>query len=133
MSDDSKVRIAITKAFPTWEEDLLNVHVGGDGAKRANSKVVQRYLRLTVLRHYGTACACCGYADMYKKVFGHSVLEIDHINGVTPEERKKQTPLYWWLVEHDFPEGFRTLCRACNSVMEAGESKCELHKWEKLY
>ena len=68
-----------------------------------------------VYNHYsGTPpqCACCGEDQI---VF----LEVDHINGDGNKHRREigvrgGRGLYKWLIENNFPEGFRILCRNCN-------------------
>jgi hypothetical protein len=65
-----------------------------------------------VLSAYGRVCACCGITD-------HRFLSIDHINGCTKEQRKKEglgSHLYLYLVKHHFPPGYRTLCFNCNNA-----------------
>ena len=99
-------------------------------------KMIAKWSRIACLRHYGLVCACCGYADTYKKITqsGRSrfFLEFDHIAGGGSKhfrERKGKT-LTMWLVLNGFPSGFRTLCRGCNSAMEPNKSTCETHKWK---
>jgi hypothetical protein len=76
----------------------------------ADMKARSRVYRAKVFAHYGTSCECCGESNP-------GFLTIDHINGCTKEERKKQgggSGLYRWLIANGFPEGFRTLCMSCN-------------------
>jgi len=78
-------------------------------------------LRAAVLDHYGSSCACCGSTDY---------LSIDHVNGDGEEHRKQVgirtgTKTYRWLVRNNFPEGFQTLCAACNASKRSGTS-CRL-------
>jgi hypothetical protein len=83
--------------------------------------------------HYGGKCACCGYNDINKKIFGKRFLEIDHINGGGSKERREGRVtgnLGVWLKKHGYPTGFRVLDAACNAAMEPGESICEIHKWK---
>lgn len=94
--------------------------------------------RIAVLVHYGGKCKCCGFLDLTKKFvqsgFSRSYLELDHINGGGSRSARSfrksnlNHNFYKWLVRHDFPDGFRILCRPCNSVMQTGETVCELHK-----
>jgi len=76
----------------------------------------QRHLTLkqTVIDAYGGKCECCGETDL---IF----LSIDHINRDGSEHRKELKKLgmklYEWLVENDYPSGFRTLCLNCNCAL----------------
>jgi hypothetical protein len=49
----------------------------------ADMKARSRVYRAKVFAHYGTSCECCGESNP-------GFLTIDHINGCTKEERKKQ-------------------------------------------
>lgn len=69
-------------------------------------------LRGIILTHYGLFCACCGESDT-------RFLCIDHINHGrgNPAPRKEQgggSNFYKWLIKHEFPEGYQTLCHNCN-------------------
>lgn len=76
-----------------------------------------------VFDHYGRKCQCCG---------SYEVPTIDHIDGGGKEHRAEIGGLlYKWLVENDFPEGYQTLCRRCNSS-KADTPGCRIdHKGEK--
>jgi hypothetical protein len=73
--------------------------------------------RLEVLTHYGGTplkCQCCGESNI-------EFLTIDHINGGGNQQRKhirskngKTINFYKWLVDNNFPEGYRVLCYNCN-------------------
>jgi hypothetical protein len=73
-----------------------------------------RFLRLTVLKHYGgdpPRCACCG--ELFAEF-----LSLDHINGGGRQHRKTIAMRWWeWLIKHDLPEGFRVLCHNCNQAI----------------
>ena len=81
-----------------------------------------RYTSLTVKRivlaHYGhgnVACVKCNYNDV-------RALSLDHINGNGREERKRHaipiggTVFYRWLIKHNYPEGYQTLCMNCQWI-----------------
>jgi hypothetical protein len=80
------------------------------------------YQRWIILIHYGgdpPKCACCGETR-------YEFLSIDHINGGGNEERKKfltttgkynPRKFYQWLIDNNFPEGFRVLCMNCNFAL----------------
>lgn len=46
----------------------------------------------------------------------YEFLEIDHVNNDGADHRRETgyTTIYRWLISHDFPEGFQTLCSNCN-------------------
>lgn len=75
----------------------------------------RQVIKLTdlVFNHYGNECSACGISD-------HDVLTIDHIaqdgnKHVSPAgSRYRGVHLYRWLVNNNFPNGFRTLCYNCN-------------------
>jgi len=70
-------------------------------------------VRARVLKHYGTACACCGITER---------LTIDHVNGDGRTHRQElfgrqkigSYPFYLWLIRQGFPDGYQTLCLPCN-------------------
>jgi hypothetical protein len=76
-------------------------------------------LKFTVLQHYSKGlvplCACC---QEYHLPF----LCLDHIHGNGASERRELKKLhiygtyqfYQYLIDHNFPEGYQTLCNNCN-------------------
>ena len=77
--------------------------------------------RQAVFAHYGQECACCGTTVD---------LQIDHIDGDGREHREQLgitagAATYRWLVLHDFPDGFQTLCRQCNRSKGRGP-RCQI-------
>ena len=64
-----------------------------------------------VFNYYGGLfphCECCGESHW-------EFLTIDHINGDGAEHRKQiKGNLYLWLIQNNFPDGFRILCMNCN-------------------
>lgn len=83
--------------------------------------------KITVLKHYGhdkVECVRCGFSDI-------RALSIDHINGDGYIHRKelKGKNLYEWLIENDFPEGFRTFCMNCQWIVKAERS----HHYRRLF
>jgi hypothetical protein len=76
-------------------------------------------MKLTVLTHYGNGkCACigCGFSDI-------RALSIDHINGDGAQHRRESSTihskLYYWLIKHNLPEGYQTLCMNCQFIKRA--------------
>jgi len=77
-------------------------------------------LKVEVLTHYGNgklACVRCGFTDL-------RALSIDHMNGGGAKHiRSLHKPFYEWLVENDYPEGYRTLCMNCQWIHKGQKSK----------
>jgi len=97
-------------------------------------KIAREKLRKEILLHYGGKCACCGFSDLDFKIYNHSFLSIDHINGGGTKHMKKikRGTLYKWIKRNKYPSGFRVLCMGCNVSMIPGENKCVLHKGEVI-
>ncbi len=80
-----------------------------------------------VMTHYGNGeckCVLCGYNDI-------RALSIDHINGGGRKHRLSLNMngggginFYKWLIKEDYPEGYRTLCLNCQSIVES-EKRCQ--------
>jgi len=93
--------------------------------KLAYMKVKYVLLKAEVLERYGTCCACCGSTEN---------LGIDHINGDGYEHREElfgngranSLGFYRWLIGNNFPPGFQTLCRPCNSS-KSRDGSCKMH------
>ena len=84
--------------------------------------------RQIVFDHYGRACKCCGEATP-------EFLTIDHIGGWGKDHRMPSgrkyngASLYRWLIQNNFPSGFRTLCFNCNcSQAHSGYCPHELER-----
>ncbi len=85
-------------------------------------KRIQRHskLRNEVFKNYGELCACCGTTED---------LAIDHI-GIPGTLHRREigtgggvSGFYQWLRDNDFPDGYQTLCRRCNTSKGRG-NKC---------
>ena len=67
--------------------------------------------RIVVLSYYSItsnpSCSFCKEKDL-------NFLTIDHIDGVKLDDGRGSYPLVKYLIEHDFPEGYQTLCMNCN-------------------
>lgn len=86
-------------------------HAENKNKKRASENGKRKLQRIDVIYHYGGRCKCCG-EDRYE------FLAIDHVNGGGRRHRKeikKQLPQ--WLIENNYPEGFRILCHNCNIAL----------------
>jgi len=69
-----------------------------------------------VFAHYGQTCRCCGGLDH---------LGVDHIHGDGGQHMQEiggAHRFYSWLIRHEFPPGFQTLCSACNTAK--GKDAC---------
>jgi len=91
---------------------------------RNRNRERNKYLKKTVLNHYGWECACC--SENHKEF-----LCIDHINGDGADHRRKigkgHYYFYTWLIRNNFPEGFQTLCMNCNFA-KGTRNYCPVHQ-----
>ena len=64
-----------------------------------------------ILEHYGGVyCSLCDITDI-------EVLTLDHVAGGGTKQRrsfKDGHAIYRWIINNNFPSGFRVLCRNCN-------------------
>jgi hypothetical protein len=85
------------------------------------SREHRRRVNMEAYKVYGGAfCACCG-----ETIIGF--LTIDHINGVTREERKIQTKgrnVCQWLKNKGYPPGYQVLCFNCNLGRAKNKGVC---------
>ena len=68
--------------------------------------------RKKCFEYYGDKCDCCGESH-------YEFLVFDHINGGGNKHRKEINGMDMakWLIENNFPKGFRVLCQNCNSAL----------------
>jgi hypothetical protein len=71
--------------------------------------------RMKILNHYSNnicKCECCGIGDI-------DVLCLDHINGGGNEHRRElgNKNLTQWIIQNNYPVGFRILCENCNKSL----------------
>lgn len=82
--------------------------------RRRNQETYQRFYawaRETVLDFYGRVCARCGHDG------SRSRLDIDHIDESGYVKRRTLSSHYnltYWLIKHNLPTGYQTLCHRCN-------------------
>lgn len=93
-----------------------------------NLKKYREKIITKVFIHYGgnpPKCACCGEGEM-------KFLTIDHINGGGRIHRGKirGNRVYKWLIDNNYPEGFRVLCYNCNCGRARNNGICP-HKKEE--
>jgi len=77
---------------------------------RAKQAEYKERLWNIVFGRYGKYCQCCGEVE-------RKFLTIDHIEGRRHWKHDKAWGGYaiWlWLVKHNLPDGFQTLCWNCN-------------------
>lgn len=90
-------------------------------AKAAYRHNYKKKLATDVFSAYGSRCSCCGLDDQ-------RLLTVDHINGGGKQHLKalKANPakFYCWLRTNKYPEGFRILCRNCNSGRSVNGGCC---------
>ena len=69
----------------------------------------KRSRRESVINYYGGKCACCGELH-------YEFLAIDHMNGGGEKHRREVGQgdlMVAWIINNDFPVGFRILCHNC--------------------
>ncbi len=84
-------------------------------ANRAWTNKGAHNLKIKLLEHYGSKCACCGEENI-------KFLTLDHINNDGAEHRRRvcgknigsSTNIYRWVINNNFPDGFQILCYNCN-------------------
>ncbi len=82
--------------------------------KNLNNRAFYQSCKEKVFDHYGRVCSCCGEAEI-------AFLTIDHIGGGGYQHKKEtNSKLYPWLVQNNYPEGFRVLCYNCNCGRRLG-------------
>jgi len=88
---------------------------------KKRAKEYRARIKFRVFEHYGNKCSCCG--ETIKEF-----LSIDHIkNGGTKMRRETgigTTQFYKWLIDHNFPEGYRLLCMNCNWGRRMNNGTC---------
>ena len=82
-----------------------------------------------IFDHYGWRCYCCGERHPF-------FLTLDHVEGKGNIHRKEVRKMgsndwYKWVIENDFPEGFRTACYSCNLGAARNKGVCP-HKEEEI-
>jgi hypothetical protein len=82
-------------------------------------KKFRKQLRERVLAAYGNKCACCGEARKEFLTIGHlqpdETIKMYVCSGGYKRRRiQGGTPLYYWIVKHNFPKHIRLECWNCN-------------------
>lgn len=99
--------------------DLSTVELRQRNAERERNR--HAAYRNIVVEAYGKVCACCGESETL-------FLEIDHENNDGFKHRKEigtsARALVYWLIQHDFPDGFQLLCSNCNQGKKRNGGIC---------
>jgi hypothetical protein len=93
-----------------WHNHYLRHKEERDKKSKERSKRLLQKYRKIVIEHYGGKCACCREVLI-------EFLTIDHPNGNGKEDRKRfrtSYSFYKWLIDSNFPDGYRILCYNCN-------------------
>lgn len=72
-------------------------------------RALNKEAAINVLTNGEGTCRWCGQGDI-------DVLCFDHVNQDGAAHRKQvgNSSMAWWLIQHDYPEGFQVLCYNCN-------------------
>ena len=105
---------------PSVQINIETTYLIENPEKRAeynsNRQAARVRVKQTVISHYGSKCECCHQSDI-------DVLSIDHIFRGGRKHREELgingAEFYQWLVNNNFPEGFRVLCLNCNFALGA--------------
>lgn len=106
--------------YSSWCQDCV----------RRGSFLNKQNKKLKILTHYGNGklqCVKCGCGDI-------NSLSLDHINNNGSEHRKEIggcAYLYNWVSDHNFPDGFQTLCFNCQFIKEAERMTANKENWSK--
>lgn len=120
----------IKEGFPTGYR-ILCWNCNCAAGLQYGSKPVQKRQRqkVSVIKYYSNGdmfCECCGKE-------GLEYLTIDHIEEDGKQHRQRiggGSRIYSWIIENNFPSGFRILCWNCNEANYTFGS-CP-HKWCRL-
>jgi len=102
-----------------YNKQYLESHPEKAEQFRESRKRRREVIKTAVFQYYGgdpPKCACCGESHL-------GFLCIDHIDGGGNKHRRKlgkKTHSFWlWLMEQNFPDGYRVLCHNCNFAIGA--------------
>lgn len=121
-----RVRTRVSRILSEAQKEKKRLH---DKQHYQRNKSGKHQLKIDVLTHYGKSkCACilCGYDN-------EMALSIDHIDGNGATHRRSihsngGERLYRWLVKHNYPEGFQTLCMNCQWIKKRMNNE---YGWQK--
>jgi len=106
---DQRLCIRCGQPNPRWPKVHCQLCADNSHARsRPSHRRTYAEKKKKVLDYYGRLCTCCGESN-------ESFLTIDHVNSDGALHRKTmKSYFYYWLVKHNFPPGFQTLCYNCN-------------------
>lgn len=115
-------RWLIKHNFPSGFRVLCaNCNAGGYLKKLKNPDKYMRRNKVAAFAHYGTKCSCCKNNDL-------AMLNIRYCGeGKNPGGK---IGLYRWLIQHDFPDGFETVCWNCAQGKRKNNGVCP-HKLKR--
>lgn len=81
----------------------------------AKQKEYQLKIKLKVFKAYSgniVQCECCSEQEI-------KFLSIDHIQGGGTKHKAEigSHKIYFWLINNNFPKGYRVLCHNCNQAI----------------
>lgn len=127
--DNPQKHHALTKAWRRANPDRTREIVNASFARNkkqflASAKVVRQERKAEVLSRYSAKeypflatprCTSCSPAG--GQVVHIAMLALDHIRGGGTQHRKgvgTGDNFYDWIIENDYPDGYRVLCHNCN-------------------
>ena len=125
--NNPKTREVLLKKKKEYHRKLVNANSPLLEKWRVELKKNYDELRWEVLLHYSPTgstepkCSCPHCPEILP-----FFMVLDHINGGGAKERNcigSGRTLHKWLKDHNYPEGYRTLCFNCNSGREIMEDK----------
>jgi len=72
--------------------------------------------KIKAMLHYENKCFCCGEDRI-------AFLTMDHTNG-GGNKQLIGSRIYEWLIQNDYPDGFRVACNNCNSGASINKGIC---------
>lgn len=101
---------------------------------KRNAWSLRRKYRQIAFSHYSGSPPRCQCAACPNPQVDPIFLDIDHIDGLSTEERdyvkthgyrKRSGKALWgWLIENNFPAGFQVLCVSCNQGKSRNRGIC---------
>lgn len=95
-------------------------HADAEAARERGRQRNRKYKEAAFAGYGGACCACCGES-------GLAFLTIDHVNGCTKEQRKREglgSQFYLWLKKNGYPAGYQVLCFNCNMGRQVNGGVC---------
>lgn len=102
---------ALRRKTKEWKEYHRDYYKQHKEYFKEYMQILHEKQKKIIFEHYGKRCEICGQNN-------EKFLTIDHINGGGNKHRKNTNGnMYYWLIKHNFPSGFRILCYNCNCSM----------------